>query len=81
MAAAADCARPTSTTPAPPWSPVTGYVAKRTVQLGQRLQPGTATMAVIPLDQVWIDANFKETQLRDMRIGQPVESARPVRRG
>lgn len=54
-------------------APVTGHVAKRTVQLGQRLQPGTATMAVIPLDQVWIDANFKETQLRDMRIGQPVE--------
>ncbi|MDV9032627.1 HlyD family efflux transporter periplasmic adaptor subunit [Pseudomonas sp. RAC1] len=54
-------------------APVTGYVAKRTVQLGQRLQPGTATMAVIPLNQVWIDANFKETQLRDMRIGQPVE--------
>ena len=54
-------------------APVTGYVAKRTVQLGQRLQPGTATMAVIPLDQVWIDANFKETQLREMRIGQPVE--------
>ncbi|QVM89216.1 HlyD family efflux transporter periplasmic adaptor subunit [Pseudomonas entomophila] len=53
-------------------APVTGYVAKRTVQLGQRLQPGTATMAVIPLDEVWIDANFKETQLRDMRIGQPV---------
>ncbi len=54
-------------------APVTGYVAKRSVQLGQRLQPGTATMAVIPLDQVWIDANFKETQLREMRIGQPVE--------
>jgi len=48
-------------------------VAKRTVQLGQRLQPGTATMAVIPLDEVWVDANFKETQLRQMRIGQPVE--------
>jgi len=54
-------------------APVTGYVAKRTVQLGQRVQPGTALMAVIPLDQLWIDANFKETQLRDMRIGQPVE--------
>ncbi|WP_313644305.1 efflux RND transporter periplasmic adaptor subunit [Pseudomonas sp.] len=54
-------------------APVTGYVAKRTVQLGQRLQPGIATMAVIPLNEVWIDANFKETQLRDMRIGQPVE--------
>lgn len=54
-------------------APVTGHVAKRTVQLGQRLQPGAATMAVIPLDEVWIDANFKETQLRDMRIGQPVQ--------
>ncbi|MEG1041605.1 MAG: efflux RND transporter periplasmic adaptor subunit [Pseudomonas sp.] len=54
-------------------APVTGYVAKRTVQLGQRLEPGTATMAVIPLDQLWIDANFKETQLRSMRIGQPVD--------
>ena len=54
-------------------APVTGYVAKRSVQLGQRVQPGTALMAVIPLDQLWIDANFKETQLRDMRIGQPVE--------
>ncbi|MFW3165983.1 HlyD family efflux transporter periplasmic adaptor subunit [Pseudomonas syringae pv. syringae] len=54
-------------------APVTGYVAKRTVQLGQRIQPGTATMAIIPLDQLWIDANFKETQLGKMRIGQPVE--------
>src|SRR5476649_1871529 len=54
-------------------APVTGYVAKRTVQLGQRVQPGTALMAVIPLNQLWIDANFKETQLRDMRIGQPVD--------
>ena len=54
-------------------APVTGYVAKRTVQLGQRVQPGTSLMAVIPLDQLWIDANFKETQLRDVRIGQPVE--------
>ncbi|VVQ30847.1 Multidrug export protein EmrA [Pseudomonas fluorescens] len=54
-------------------APVTGYVAKRSVQLGQRVQPGTALMAVIPLDQLWIDANFKETQLRGMRIGQPVD--------
>lgn len=54
-------------------APVTGYVAKRTVQLGQRVQPGTALMAVIPLDQLWIDANFKETQLHKMRIGQPVD--------
>jgi membrane fusion protein (multidrug efflux system) len=54
-------------------APVTGYVAKRTVQLGQRVQPGTALMAVIPLDQLWIDANFKETQLSEVRIGQAVE--------
>ncbi|MGX5219186.1 HlyD family secretion protein [Pseudomonas segetis] len=54
-------------------APVTGYVAKRTVQLGQRVQPGTPLMAVVPLDQVWIDANFKETQLSKMRIGQSVE--------
>ncbi|WP_407311251.1 HlyD family efflux transporter periplasmic adaptor subunit [Pseudomonas sp. nanlin1] len=54
-------------------APVTGYVAKRTVQLGQRVQPGTATMAVIPLNHLWIDANFKETQLGKMRIGQAVD--------
>jgi membrane fusion protein (multidrug efflux system) len=54
-------------------APVDGYVAKRSVQLGQRLAPGTPLMAVVPLHGVWIDANFKETQLSNMRIGQPVE--------
>lgn len=54
-------------------APVTGYVAKRTVQVGQRVQPGAALMAVVPLHEVWVDANFKETQLTQMRIGQPVE--------
>ncbi|WP_031371743.1 efflux RND transporter periplasmic adaptor subunit [Lysobacter antibioticus] len=54
-------------------APVDGYVAKRSVQLGQRVQPGTALMTIVPLEQVWIEANFKETQLADMRIGQPVE--------
>jgi membrane fusion protein (multidrug efflux system) len=54
-------------------APVTGYVAKRTVQVGQRVQPGAALMAVVPLHEVWVDANFKETQLTHMRIGQPVE--------
>jgi membrane fusion protein (multidrug efflux system) len=54
-------------------APVTGYVAKRTVQVGQRVQPGAALMAVVPLHGVWVDANFKETQLTHMRIGQPVE--------
>jgi membrane fusion protein (multidrug efflux system) len=54
-------------------APVDGYVAKRSVQVGQRVMPGTALMAVVPLHGVWIDANFKETQLTKMRIGQPVE--------
>ncbi|MGO4502319.1 MULTISPECIES: HlyD family secretion protein [unclassified Dyella] len=54
-------------------APVDGYVAKRSVQLGQRLAPGTPLMAVVPLHGVWIDANFKETQLGNMRIGQPVD--------
>jgi membrane fusion protein (multidrug efflux system) len=43
------------------------------VQLGQRVQPGAALMAVVPLHQVWVDANFKETQLTQMRIGQTVD--------
>ena len=54
------------------YAPVDGYLAKRTVQVGQRLQPGAPLMAVIPLNQVWVDANFKETQLAHMRIGQQV---------
>ena len=53
-------------------APVAGYVAKRSVQVGQRVLPGTALMAVVPLQGVWVDANFKETQLTHMRIGQPV---------
>jgi membrane fusion protein (multidrug efflux system) len=53
-------------------APVTGYVAKRAVQVGQRLQPGTPLLAIVPLDHLWVDANFKENQLRDLRIGQPV---------
>ena len=52
-------------------SPVEGYVAKRTVQLGQRVAPGAPLMSIIPLKQVWVDANFKEVQLRNIRIGQP----------
>jgi membrane fusion protein (multidrug efflux system) len=54
-------------------APVSGYVAKRTVQLGQRVTPGMPLMAVVPLDQVWVDANFKEAQLANMRVGQPVK--------
>jgi len=54
-------------------APVAGQVARRTVQVGQRITPGTPLMSVIPLDQVWVEANFKEVQLRDMRIGQPAK--------
>ncbi|QDX81676.1 EmrA/EmrK family multidrug efflux transporter periplasmic adaptor subunit [Denitratisoma sp. DHT3] len=53
-------------------APVTGHVAKRAVQAGQRIAPGTPLMAVVPLDALWVDANFKEVQLKHMRIGQPV---------
>jgi membrane fusion protein, multidrug efflux system len=52
-------------------APVTGYVAERSVQLGQRVAPGQALMTVVPLNALWVDANFKEGQLRDLRIGQP----------
>jgi len=54
-------------------APVDGFVAKRSVQLGQRVQAGAPLMSVIPLNQLWIDANFKESQLKNLRIGQPVE--------
>ncbi len=53
-------------------APVSGQVAKRGIQLGQRVSPGTPLMAIVPLDQLWVDANFKEVQLRNMRVGQPV---------
>ena len=43
------------------------------MQLGQRVAPGTPLMAVIPLQDVWVDANFKETQLNKLRLGQRVE--------
>jgi len=52
-------------------APVTGYVAERSVQLGQHVQAGQALMTVIPLNSLWVDANFKEVQLRNLRIGQP----------
>ena len=53
-------------------APVTGYVARRSVQVGQRVAPGTPLMAIVPLGGMWVDANFKEGQLKHMRIGQPV---------
>ncbi|KQN05572.1 MULTISPECIES: efflux RND transporter periplasmic adaptor subunit [Sphingomonas] len=51
-------------------APIDGVVAQRTVQLGQQVSAGLPLMAVVPLDRVWVDANFRETQLRDLRIGQ-----------
>src|SRR4029079_7155382 len=54
-------------------APVDGYVARRSVQLGQRVQAGAPLLSVVALDDVWVDANFKEGQLRNLRIGQPVE--------
>jgi membrane fusion protein (multidrug efflux system) len=53
-------------------APETGYVVQRNVQVGQRVTPGQAMLAIIPLDQIWVDANFKEAELRFVRIGQPV---------
>jgi membrane fusion protein (multidrug efflux system) len=54
-------------------APVTGYVAERSVQLGQHVAAGQALMTVIPLNALWVDANFKEVQLRHLRIGQAAE--------
>jgi membrane fusion protein (multidrug efflux system) len=53
-------------------APVPGVVAQRSVQVGQRVAAGTPLMGIVPLAAVWVDANFKEVQLRDMRVGQPV---------
>ena len=53
-------------------APLDGVVAQRTVQAGQQVAAGTPLMAVVPLHNVWIDANFKEVQLARMRVGQPV---------
>lgn len=53
-------------------APVMGYVAERSAQVGQRVSPGTPLMAVVPLQDVWVDANFKEVELAHLRVGQPV---------
>ena len=53
-------------------APVNGVVAQRTVQLGQQVAAGTPLLAIVPLSAVWVDANFKEVQLQNMRVGQPV---------
>ncbi|MGO4763213.1 efflux RND transporter periplasmic adaptor subunit [Cupriavidus sp. 2KB_3] len=53
-------------------APVGGVVTKRSVQVGQRVSPGVPMMSVVPLDHLWVTANLKESQLRDIRLGQPV---------
>lgn len=53
------------------YAPSTGYIAQRTVEVGQWATPTANLMAVIPKDYVWVDANYKETQLNRMRVGQP----------
>jgi len=53
-------------------APITGYVAKRSVQVGQRIAAGTPLLSIVPLNALWVDANFKEVQVARMRIGQPV---------
>lgn len=54
------------------FAPVTGFVAKRSVQAGQSLKTAMPLLAVIPLEHIWVEANFRETQLENIRIGQPV---------
>lgn len=54
-------------------APVTGFIARRSVQLGSRIAPGTPLLSIVPLNQLWIDANFKESELRDIRVGQGAE--------
>ncbi|HEM8293154.1 multidrug efflux MFS transporter periplasmic adaptor subunit EmrA [Providencia xihuensis] len=53
-------------------SPMTGYVSRRNVQVGSQVSPQSSLMAIVPVQPVWVDANFKETQLEKVRIGQPV---------
>ncbi len=51
-------------------APISGYIAQKRIQIGDWVQPGQPLMAIVPLDEIYIEANFKETQLRDIRIGQ-----------
>jgi membrane fusion protein (multidrug efflux system) len=53
-------------------APVSGVVGQRAVQVGQQIQPGQELMSVIPLNDLWVTADFKETQLQNMKVGQPV---------
>ena len=54
------------------YAPVSGIIGRKTVEVGHRIQPGQSLLIVVPTDDVWVTANFKETQLKSMRAGQPV---------
>ena len=53
-------------------APVSGIIGRKSIEVGQRIQPGQQLLSIVPVDDVWVTANFKETQLRKMRPGQPV---------
>jgi membrane fusion protein, multidrug efflux system len=55
------------------YAPVTGVIGRKTVELGSRIQPGQGLLVIVPLDDIWITANFKETQMKRIRRGQPVD--------
>ncbi|GAB4337111.1 MAG: HlyD family secretion protein [Candidatus Abyssubacteria bacterium] len=55
------------------FSPARGHVTRKTVEVGNRIQPGQPLMSVVPLDDLWVVANYKETQLERVKVGQPVE--------
>ena len=55
------------------YAPTDGYIAKRSVEIGNQIQPGQSLMAVVPLDDIWITANYKETQLERVKLGQKVK--------
>lgn len=54
------------------YAPVSGIIGRKTVELGQRIQPGQSLLAIVPIDDIWVTADFKETQLKYMRPGQSV---------
>jgi membrane fusion protein (multidrug efflux system) len=59
-------------------APISGVIARNTVQVGQRVQVGQVLMSIVPLDEAYVDANFKEVQLKKVHIGQPVEMTADV---
>jgi membrane fusion protein (multidrug efflux system) len=55
------------------YAPAGGVIGRKTVELGHRIQPGQSLLVIVPLDDIWITANFKETQLKHMRVGQKAD--------